>query len=160
MSDIEARLARLEAEADIRRLKARYLNACDAKQADRVRACFTEDAALDYGPLGKFGVDGLIDVFTRLAVQTPIADSHQGHNGEIDLIDADTAKGIWSLAFITYDPKTQAFRSTAGFYHDEYRRTADGWRVCKSTFAPRITVSGTLTPDGVSATPLQPVLAA
>jgi len=43
MSDLEARLSKLEAESDIRRLKARYLNACDAKDADAMRDCFTED---------------------------------------------------------------------------------------------------------------------
>lgn len=156
MSDIEIRLARLEAESDIRRLKARYLNACDAKDADRVRGCFTADARLDYGPMGQFGVDGLIEVFTRLAVQTGIADSHHGHNGEID-ISGDTATGMWSLAFVTYDPETQDFRSTAGVYHDEYRRTPQGWLVSRSTFVPRLAIGGSMAGVTLAATPLLPV---
>ncbi len=141
---IEARLARLEAESELRELKARYLNACDAKDPPRIRACFTPDARLDYGPMGKFGVDGLIDIFTKIAMNSPIVDAHHGHNGEIELTGPDTAKGAWSLAFMTYDPRSKAFRSLTGFYSDEYRRTPDGWRVSVSTFRPRVTFSGTL----------------
>lgn len=145
MSDaIEKRLARLEAETEIRALKARYLNACDAKDPPRIRACFTEDAKLDYGPMGKFGLDGLIDIFTQIAMNSPIVDSHHGHNGEIEFTGADSATGTWSLAFVTYDPRTKAFRSLTGFYSDEYRRTPEGWRVNASTFRPRVTFSGIL----------------
>ncbi len=72
MTDLESRVARLEAESDIRRLKARYLNACDAKDVDAIRACFTDDAVIDFPPIGEFGLDGLIDVFTQMAAATPI----------------------------------------------------------------------------------------
>lgn len=144
---LEARLARLEAQSEINTLKSRYLNACDAKDPDRIRACFTTDADLDYGPMGKFGVDGLIAIFTQIAMNSPIVDMHHGHNGEIEFLDDDNARGTWSLAFITFDPRTKAFRSTTGFYSDAYRRTAEGWRVSASTFRPRASLSGTLT-DG------------
>ncbi|NNE58481.1 MAG: nuclear transport factor 2 family protein, partial [Hellea sp.] len=80
---IEQRLARLEAESDIRRLKARYLNACDRKDVEAVRYCFAPDAVIDFPPLGSFDVDGLIGIFTQMAVSTSIIDSHHGHNGEI-----------------------------------------------------------------------------
>lgn len=142
--NLEARLARLEAQSEINTLKSRYLNACDAKDPDRIRACFTEDADLDYGPMGKFGVDGLIAIFTQIAMNSPIVDMHHGHNGEIEFLDNDNARGTWSLAFITYDPRNQAFRSNTGFYADAYRRTVDGWRVSASTFRPRAMLSGTL----------------
>ncbi|MBV1918983.1 MAG: nuclear transport factor 2 family protein [Sphingomonadaceae bacterium] len=145
MSDaVEERLMRLEAESEIRSLKARYLNACDAKEPDRIRACFTADARLDYGPMGKFGVDGLIAIFTQIAVDSPIIDTHHGHNGEVELVNATQARGKWSLAFNTYDPRNGEFRSLTGFYDDEYLLTGDGWRVAASTFAPRVTFSGVL----------------
>ncbi len=146
---IEARLTRLEAESEIRALKARYLNACDAKDPPRIRACFTEDARLDYGPMGKFGLDGLIDIFTQIAMKSPIVDAHHGHNGEIELTGPDSATGTWSLAFVTYDPRNKAFRSLTGFYSDEYRRTPEGWRVSVSTFRPRVTLDGTLSEGSV-----------
>ena len=48
MSDVELRLARLEAEADIRRLAARYMRLCDEPEPDEAgpdfATLFTEDA--------------------------------------------------------------------------------------------------------------------
>ena len=38
----------------------------------------------------KFGLDGLIDIFTQIAMNSPIVDSHHGHNGEIELTGADS----------------------------------------------------------------------
>ena len=40
--NIEERLARLEALEAIRRLKARFLNACDRQDPEAVRDCFAE----------------------------------------------------------------------------------------------------------------------
>ncbi|HET8613507.1 MAG TPA: nuclear transport factor 2 family protein [Sphingomonas sp.] len=156
MSDLEARIARLEAESAIRRLKARYLNACDAKDVDAIRACFTPDAELDYPPIGKFGPDGLIEVFTQIAVNSPIVDVHQGHNGEIEVIDADHARGRWNLGFATYDPREGSFRLLSSFYHDEYVRTAEGWRIAKSRNEPRTILDGKLADGAVSAQSLLP----
>ncbi len=152
MADLEARLARLEAESDIRRLKARYLNACDAKDAGAIRACFTPDAELHYPPIGQFGVDGLIEVFTQMAVATPIVDVHQGHNAEIEVAaDGATATGRWNLGYATYDPRSRAFRLLNSFYHDRYRLTADGWLIAYSRSEPRTIVDGTLEAGSVKA---------
>ena len=37
----------------------------------------------------------------------------------------------------------------ANFYHDRYRRTADGWRISYSRSEPRAIVDGTLSAEGV-----------
>ena len=143
MSDIESRLARIEAESDIRRLKARYLNACDAKDVETIRACFTPDAVINFPPLGEFDLDGLINIFTQMAATTPITDTHHGHNAEIE-VDGDTAAGRWNLGFATYDPRENTFRMLAGFYEDRYVRTPDGWRISYTKSTPRAVVDGTL----------------
>ena len=150
MSNIEQRLARLEAESDIRKLKARYLNACDAKDVAAIRACFTEDAKIEFPPLGSFGLEGLIGIFTQMAATTPIVDVHHGHNGEIT-IDGDAAKGIWNLGFATYDPRQNSFRMLASFYEDEYRKTVDGWKISYTKSTPRTIVDGTLADDTIAA---------
>ncbi len=150
MSDLEARLVRLEAESDIRRLKARYLNACDAKDVDAIRACFTQDAVIEFPPLGAFGLDGLIDIFTQMAATTPIVDVHHGHNGEID-IDGDSAKARWNLGFATYDPREKSFRMLASFYDDEYRKTKGGWLISFTRSTPRAIVDGKLNPETLTA---------
>ena len=156
MADLEARIARLEAESDIRRLKARYLNACDAKDVAAIRACFTPDAELDYQPVGKFGPDGLIAAFTEIALDSPIVDVHQIHNGEIEVTDADRATARWSLGFSTYDPRSGGFRLIGSFYHDEYARPPEGWRVSKSRHEPRTVVDGRLGANSVTATSALP----
>jgi len=150
MSDLEARIERLEAESDIRKLKARYLNACDAKDEPAIRACFTEDAEIEFPPIGSFDLDGLMGVFNQMAATTPIVDVHHGHNGEIE-IDGDIASGRWNLGFATYDPRQKSFRMLASFYEDRYRRTKDGWRICYTKSTPRSIVDGTLAEDNLNA---------
>ena len=150
MTDLEPRIARLEAESDIRRLKARYLNACDAKDVDAIRACFTEAAVIDFPPVGAFDVDGLIGVFTQMAATTPITDVHQGHNAEIE-VNGDEASARWNLGYATYDPRARSFRLLANFYHDRYRRTPEGWRISYSRSEPRAIVDGTLAEDAIKA---------
>ena len=146
MSDLEARIAKLEAESDIRKLKARYLNACDAKDVAAIRACFTEDAEIEFPPLGSFDLDGLMGIFNQMAATTPIVDVHHGHNGEIE-IEGDTASGRWNLGFATYDPREKSFRMLASFYEDRYRETDEGWRICYTKSTPRTIVDGTLADD-------------
>jgi hypothetical protein len=153
---LEARIARLEAESDIRKLKARYLNACDLKDPEAIRACFHPDAELDYAPLGKFGVGQMIAAFTKIAVGSPIADSHQIHNGEIEIHSADRASARWSLGFTTFDPRKGSFRLMAGLYEDEYVRTAEGWRIMSSRHTPRLIADGTLADGALQIKPVMP----
>ena len=150
MSDLEARITRLEAESDIRKLKARYLNACDAKDVEAIRACFTEDAVIEFPPIGSFGLEGLIDIFTQMAATTPITDVHHGHNGEIT-VSGGTATGKWNLGFATYDPREKTFRMLASFYDDEYRKTENGWLISFTRSTPRAIVDGTLAEDSLKA---------
>lgn len=146
MNDLEARIARLEAESEIRKLKARYLNACDAKDVAQIRGCFTPDAVIDFPPLGEFDVDGLIGIFTQMAVETPITDVHHGHNGEID-VDGDTASARWNLGYVNYDPRERSFRLLANFYADRYVKTGQGWRISYSRAIQRAIVTGSLAED-------------
>ncbi len=149
--DLAARIGRLEAESEIRRLKARYLNACDRKDTRILRDCFAEDARIEFPPLGTFDLDGLVAVFTAIAATTPIVDAHQGHNAEIVVHDGDTAEGRWHLSFTTYDPRTRRFRLMSCFYQDRYVRTSEGWRIAATRSEPRMIVDGTLSPDSVAA---------
>ncbi len=148
--NLEDRIAKLEAESDIRRLKARYLNACDRKDVEAMKSCFTPDAVIDFPPLGEFDLDGLVGIFTQMAVNTPITDVHQGHNGEIE-IDGDTAQAVWNLGFATYNPDDNGFRLLSSFYHDKYVKTDMGWRISYTRSEPRAIIDGTLKDDGLTA---------
>lgn len=149
---LEERIARLEAEADIRRLKARYLNACDSKDAAGMGACFTPDAVIEFPLVNvKAGPTELMATFTELAVKTPIVDQHQGHNAEITVIDADNAKGKWHLAYTFFDPRTGAFRLLSAFYDDHYVRTPNGWLMSYSRSDARAVVDGKLEAGSLNA---------
>ncbi len=146
MSDLEQRLQTLEAESAIRKLKAQYLNACDAKDPEAIRACFMEDAVIDYPPLGEFNLDGLIQIFTEMAVNTNIVDTHQAHNAEIS-IDDDTATAKWNFSYSMYDPDSKNYRLLTAFYHDKYQKTDNGWLISYTRSEPRSVVDGSLDGD-------------
>ena len=67
IEELEKRLEALEGESAIRKLKYTYLNACDSKDVETIKDCFTEDAELDYPPIGKFGLDGCHHADNRCA---------------------------------------------------------------------------------------------
>ncbi len=146
MSDLEQRIEKLEAESAIRKLKARYLNACDEKDPVGMRACFTENAVCDYPPLGKFNVDGLIQIFTDMAINSNIVDTHQAHNAEIT-VDGDQATAKWNFSYSMYDPDTKSYRLLAAFYHDKYQKTDQGWLISHTRSEPRSVVDGSLDGD-------------
>ncbi len=148
--DLESRVERLEAESAIRALKARYLNACDRKDAETVRSCFAPDAVIDFPPLGEFDVDGLIGIFTQMAVSTSIIDSHHGHNAEIT-INADKAEAVWNLGFATINPEDDSFRLLSGFYTDRYEKRGGQWLITYTRSEPQKIIDGKLEGASVSA---------
>jgi len=150
VNSLTARLDRLEAESEIRKLKARYLNACDAKDPEAIRACFSKDAMVEYPPIGEFNVDGLIKIFTEMAVESNIVDVHQAHNPEIE-ITGDRASAKWNLSYTMYDPDSKNFRLLASFYYDEYIKTEHGWLIRRSRSAPRSIVDGKLDQGAIEA---------
>jgi hypothetical protein len=53
---------------------------------------------------------------------------HRVTHPEID-VDGDQATGIWYLQDRVIVPDFNFMLYGAGFYHDRYRRTPDGWRI-------------------------------
>jgi SnoaL-like domain len=112
VSEIERRLARLEAEADIRRLAARYMRLCDEPEPDEAGAdfaeVFTEDAIWE-GLGAKAGqefkrVEGrnkLINWFATLRVPGHYLHKFNVHflTSESILVDNDCsgAEGRWIM---------------------------------------------------------------
>jgi SnoaL-like domain len=112
LSAIELRLARLEAEADIRRLAARYMRLCDEPEPDETGAdftgVFTEDAIWE-GLGARAGqefkrVEGrntLVDWFATLRVPGQYLHKFNTHflTSESIHIDDDccSAQGRWTL---------------------------------------------------------------
>ncbi|MFI0406090.1 nuclear transport factor 2 family protein [Actinomadura sp. 3N508] len=124
----------LVALEEIRRLKHRYLRCVDLKLWDEFSEVFTEDAVAEYDTplLGKTlrleGRDAIIE-YMRANLGPDKISTHTAGCPEID-VDGERATGIWSLDDTIIIPEHRLLIRGAAFYHDAYRRGADGqWRV-------------------------------
>src|SRR5690348_11949697 len=93
ISSDDRRLQRLEDIEAIRKLKARYLNACDQKDPARVRSCFANGrVVVDCEYRGVFGTaDEFVAYYTGAACHDFVFDKHQAGNAEIDIVDDNHA---------------------------------------------------------------------
>jgi ketosteroid isomerase-like protein len=113
-------------------LRARYTHYYDGGDLEKFVALFTDDGVLQLGPAGfARGHDQL-----RAALATPMQTAsfacHFTSDEITEFTGADTARGTSRFA-VHYgrSPDIQG----AGTYHDEYRRTAHGWRFASRTIS-------------------------
>ena len=115
----------------IKRVKYAYLRALDLKQWDDLAACLSEDATAAYSD-GKYSFTGrdAIMRFLRDALgSTTKITVHRVQQPEIDLTSPTTATGTWALDDVVIDTATNITLRGAAFYHDEYVKTAAGWKI-------------------------------
>lgn len=141
---LEQRIARLEALEAIRQLKHRYLNACDLKDVEAIRACFAAGPVLiDYGPLGVFRErDSFVALYQELACHARVIDLHHGANPELELLAEDEAEGRWALWYFNLDGESGMTRQLGGFYEDRYRLLDGRWQIVATTFRAHSEVAG------------------
>lgn len=139
VASLAARVDAVEARTAITELKHRYWRACDGKDPRAMRACFADDAEIDFGPLGRFdGPDALVSSFERIALRRlddggyRILDMHHGMHEELELTSPTTAAGRWTLRFRQIDRAARTERIAAIEYHDDYRLEPQGWRIARS----------------------------
>jgi len=126
------RVQHLEDIEAIRRLKARYLNACDQQDPPAVRACFAPDGkcAVIVGHLGVFDTAaGFCEMFQAQACHPNVLDKHQGGNAEIDIIDDMHAKALWCLDYRKVDTKDETLTLLSLLYHDDYEKIDGQWKI-------------------------------
>ncbi len=127
-------LERLQAIEDIKALKARYFRFMDTKQWDALVDVFTPDMQV-ISPSGQVWMTGgpAFAASLKNSLEHSIS-VHQGFMAEIEIIDADNAKGIWSMQDVIEwkdrHPR-EGWKSIVGrgHYHDTYRRTDGIWRI-------------------------------
>lgn len=123
----DARLADREA---LRELRARYTHTYDAGRLDDFLGLFVEDGVLQLGPMGF--AEGREQM--RSALSGPMQNAafavHFTTDEITEFTGPDTARGT-SRFSVHYgrEPNVEG----AGTYHDEYRRTPDGWRFLSRT---------------------------
>jgi SnoaL-like domain len=118
--------------AAIELLKYRYLRGLDTKHWDVFADTLTEDVKGDYGSsLGEehhfTNRDELVE-FMRSSLGPGVITEHRVTHPEIT-ITGDEAAGIWYLQDRVIVAEFNFMLIGAGFYHDSYRRTANGWRI-------------------------------
>lgn len=131
-TDVEHRLAKVEAGMDIKRLKAAYAGLCDiGYPAERLAATFTRDGVFDGGQ--RFGVhsghDELVSYFAAISADIVWAMHYMVTPAITVNDDLNTAQGTWYL----WQPCTLAVKGEqvptwiSGKYSDEYQRVGGTW---------------------------------
>jgi len=133
MTDLQALAGRIQALEDVEAVKQtmyRYWRCLDEKRPDaELRECFSEDVIADYGMPGwrASGRENLLRFLTperRPAMQL----SHAGHNAEIELLDAGTARGRFRLHdWVALDGRTT--QRGFGRYDVSFAREGGAWRI-------------------------------
>jgi len=131
-------MADLETIEAIKRVKYRYLRALDTKHWDDFADTLTEDIVGEYGSsLGKelhFTNRSDLVEFMRTAMPAEVLTEHRVTHPEITLDDTDEAEGTWYLQDRVIVPAHNFMLFGAAFYHDRYRKTPDGWRICATGY--------------------------
>jgi uncharacterized protein (TIGR02246 family) len=127
MTDLEKRVARLEAREQIRDLVADYSMACDDRDLPTLGRLFTEDGVFGHadGSVNNQGRDAILSFYrARLGEMGPTY--HYGHNHRLEFEDDDHARGIvLSHAELDFGGGTYY----AGMrYYDRYRCTDGVWQ--------------------------------
>ncbi len=122
---------------EIKQVKYRYLRALDTKYWDDFAATLTEDVVGRYGEsIGEehhFTNRDELVTFMRNSLGPEIITEHRVTHPEIH-VDGDEASAIWYLQDRVIAPDFNFMLIGAGFYHDRYRRTSDGWKICETGY--------------------------
>jgi len=133
--DLEARIRVLEDIEEIKKLKARYCELCDAgltdvRNRDELVAHFTEDAKVDFGMGEGSSFEGKagLELFFGQVVPAGVSFCmHMLHNPIID-VNGDRASGRWYFEAPTTNAVTGKPQWMAGRYLEEYVRVDGVWK--------------------------------
>lgn len=131
--DLPALVQRLVDIEAIKHLKAKGVRLVDTKDWDAwAREVLSEDHVLHGDGGATKGRDAVVASVSRALAEAKTV--HRIHTAEITLTGHDTASAIWPMD----DYVTGMFNGTAmtirghGWYHEDYVRTAEGWRISSS----------------------------
>jgi ketosteroid isomerase-like protein len=135
-------LDRLLWTEEIKQLKARYFRFLDTKDWAGLATVFAPDAVVTMvvhrpteppEPRTTVGRDAIVERM-RAGVDG-VASLHHGHQPEITIESPTLARGIWAMEGLLShraDARPGESFRRFGYYHDVYRRTADGWLIAES----------------------------
>lgn len=123
---VDQRIRRIEDWIELCELRYEYCYRIDSRDWDAFAALFTNDAHLDFDPVGTFdGRDAIRDFAEHVVgAQHPFL-AHMVHNPVIE-IDGDSASGRWYFEVpCTFEEGSAGW--IQGRYDDTYRRVGDEW---------------------------------
>jgi len=131
---LRRRVERLEDLEAIRRLKARYLNACDSQDPESAKNCFAEgEVVIDMGHVGVFKArEDFAALYKAAGCHPHVLDMHHGGNPEIEHLDDTHAKGLWSLDYRNINTQEKTVTFVSLIYHDDYEKIGGQWKIRKS----------------------------
>ena len=137
LADLERRLQRIEDIEAIKRTKYRYWRCLDLKRWDDMRAVFSTDALVNYGGPGlEFrGIEAILGFLTQ-SLGGATRTVHHGHHDDVEITGPTTARGTWALYNLLYSVEANRAIRIASFYHDEFVKVGDAWRIQSITFEP------------------------
>jgi len=127
MTDLEQRVARLEAREEIRDLVTDYSMACDDRDLDTLGRVFTEDGVFGHadGTVNNQGREAILRFYrARLGEMGPTY--HYAHSHRIVFEDENNATGI-ALSHAELDFGGGTYYAGMRYY-DRYRRTEGVWQ--------------------------------
>ena len=119
----------------IRQLTYRYAFAVDLKKIDLQMQLWTDDAVLDFEPVGLNRLEGVAQIKAYFEyVRTALRSSCHLTSNHIITIDGDHAGGTCYWRGVSRSASDQELLTT-GYYTDRYIRTDGGWkfqeRICR-----------------------------
>ena len=114
----------------VRQLKYAYFRCIDQKCWEELATLFTPDIEVRYGggSHNYSGRDTVIEWLRSSMDADTFHTSHRGSHPEIELLGADSARGLWAFDDVVIDTGFDITIRGAGFYEDEYRKIDGRWR--------------------------------
>lgn len=124
---------------EIKRLKHRYFRTLDLKEWETFGDCLATDVRARYGtqamgePLHYDSREAVV-AFMSENLGPSVITMHVASHPEIE-VDGDAARGTWAFEDTVIVPDFKVSIRGAGYYHDTYRRDADGaWRIASTEY--------------------------
>lgn len=128
-------------ERECERLIYGYCHLVDHGEAAKVADMFTEDGVWASAEVSRDGRAAVATAFQARQANTARMSRHVCSTPLIEVIDADTARGVTYIQLYRHDGKPGRRVSpladlpeVVGEYHDVFARTPDGWRFKRREF--------------------------
>lgn len=126
--ELEARVARLEAEREVLELHLRYTYAYDANDVEGVMRCFHDDCVL-VNPRGTYvGRDAIAANYTYLVGRRRLS-FHSTTNVVVRVSEDGREAGMTAYLNAVTVQASAALVGLSGTYVDRLAKTNDGWRI-------------------------------